>query len=174
MGSRVRREEDDYEIHKYFAGEPLPKGADHSIFLAGPTPRGPEPKSWRGEALMLLQHGGNILKEGFPGTVFVPEPEEGPTGKWPSPFDQMVWEHRALEMASCIAFWVPRNMRNMPGLTTNVEFGLFAQSNKIVLGYPDHAEHISYLQFCAGRFGISIWDTLEETLYAATVMAFNG
>lgn len=157
----------------YFSDSPLPGSAPNSIFLAGPTPRGASPRSWRAKALMLLQHGGEKLEEGFPGQVFVPEPKDGPTGKWPEQFDQMVWEHRALEMASCIVFWVPRNMGDMPGLTTNVEFGLFARSNKVVLGYPPDAERMDYLHFCARRFGISTWSTLEDTLYAATVMVFN-
>ena len=158
---------------QYFSDSPLPGSAPNSIFLAGPTPRGASPRSWRVEALALLRTGGERLQEDFPGAVFVPEPKEGPTGKWPTPFDQMIWEQRALEMATCIVFWVPRNMKDMPGLTTNVEFGLYARSNKIVLGYPPDAEHMNYLRFCAGRFGISNWSTLEDTLYAATVMVFN-
>ncbi len=38
-----------------------------SIFLAGPTPRNKEVKSWRGEALEILQ------RLGFDGVVYVPE-----------------------------------------------------------------------------------------------------
>ena len=38
-----------------------------SIFLAGPTPRSKEVKSWRPEAIRLLK------EKGFDGVVFVPE-----------------------------------------------------------------------------------------------------
>ena len=44
-----------------YARTPLPK----SIFLAGPTPRDAETKSWRPETIKLLT--------GFDGTIFVPE-----------------------------------------------------------------------------------------------------
>lgn len=33
-------------------------------------------------------------------------------------------------------------MKTMPALTTNVEFGAWADSGKVVFGYPENAEGI--------------------------------
>ncbi len=50
-----------------------------------------------------------------------------------------------LEEANLIMFWVPRNMETMPGLTTNVEFGLYLKTGKIIYGRPDNSERNNYL-----------------------------
>lgn len=106
-----------------------------SIFLAGPTPRSPDVKSWRPEALDLLR---NL---GFGGTVLVPERRDGWTrGDY---LDQVEWEFAALEGCTVIAFRVPRDPATLPGFTTNVEFGRYVGSGAVRLrkarGYPAHA-----------------------------------
>ena len=54
-----------------YAQEPLKKLYSNSIFLAGPTPRAEDVKSWRPEALKLFQD------KQFKGTIFVPEARDG-------------------------------------------------------------------------------------------------
>lgn len=110
-----------------------------SIFLAGPTPRDSNTLSWRLEALRILES----LK--FDGTVLVPERQN-----WSSLIDyadQIDWELDSLTKASVIAFWVPRNMANMPALTTNVEFGywLAKSPERVLYGRPNNATNIRYL-----------------------------
>lgn len=145
----------------YSLEEP-PKSFGKSLFLAGPTPRAGlgEVSSWRPQALELLRS----LR--FNGTVFVPENRN-------NDFDQYdkelypKWERRMLNMASAIVFWVPRNMKTLPGLTTNIEYGLYAKSGKIVLGAPPEAENISYFDGLAEELIIPRYSDLPNTLLGA-------
>jgi hypothetical protein len=134
-----------------------------SIFLAGPTPRDPSVKSWRPEAIALLR------KHLFDGTVFVPEDRSmNPKFNYD---DQVEWEWQGLETATAILFWVPRDMADMPALTTNVEFGLYSMRGRCVLGYPSGAPKMKYLHALAQRFGISIFHDLERTVIEAINIA---
>ncbi len=144
-----------------YAGDPglEPK----SVFLAGPTPRDALTPSWRPEALRLL----NDL--GFDGAVYVPEPQGGVMGKWPSYDDQCEWEQVHLDHATCILFWVPRDLVTMPAFTTNIEFGLYARSGRVVLGLPEGAPGNRYMAFCANKWAIPVYRTLRDTLIGATV-----
>lgn len=135
------------------------EGLEKSIFLAGPTPRSADVKSWRPEALRLLEI------YGFNGTVLVPETRDG---EWRHNYDnQIKWEWAGLNQASTIVFWCPRDLVDMPAFTTNVEFGMFAMSSKVVYGRPDDAPKMKYLDALAERHGIEIHRTLSATLGAA-------
>lgn len=110
-----------------------------SIFLAGPTPRGENQISWRKEACEILE------RLNFDGVVYVPEystwhPKEDYT-------DQAMWERMALTEATVIMFWVPRSLPDMAGFTTNVEFGYWLSSKKVIYGRPDYAKKIKYLDW---------------------------
>lgn len=110
-----------------------------SIFLAGPTPRGENAKSWRTEACKILE------ELGFDGIVYVPEYSTWkPKGDY---VDQAQWERDALSNASVIAFWVPRTLPDMPAFTTNVEFGYWLHTGKVLYGRPDDAKKIKYLDW---------------------------
>ena len=61
--------------------------------------------------------------------------------------DQTMWERKALTEATVIMFWIPRSLPNMPAFTTNVEFGYWIHSGKIIYGRPDNAEKIKYLDW---------------------------
>ncbi|WZD42982.1 nucleoside 2-deoxyribosyltransferase domain-containing protein (plasmid) [Streptomyces sp. A144] len=50
--------------------------------------------------------------------------------------NQVDWETDACAGATAILFWIPRDMRTMPGMTTNVEFGLDVGTGRAVLGLP--------------------------------------
>lgn len=110
-----------------------------SIFLAGPTPRGENTKSWRTEACEKLE------QLGFDGVVYVPEYS---TWKPKTDYvDQAMWEREALSEATVILFWVPRKLPDMPAFTTNVEFGYWLHSGKVIYGRPNDAEKIKYLDW---------------------------
>jgi hypothetical protein len=132
---------------------------DKSIFLAGPTPRSPSVASWRPEALRIL------TELSFEGTVLVPE-----QASW-QPHDhyddQIRWEWEALNKATVIAFWVPRELESMPAFTTNVEFGLLASSSRVLLGYPLDAPKMRYLSELAKRYNVGVSHSLRELLAAA-------
>jgi 8-oxo-dGTP pyrophosphatase MutT (NUDIX family) len=143
------------------AGQPFPPSWSMAVFLAGPTPRSPEVPSWRPEALELL------AAAGFRGAVFVPEPASGE--RFPDHDDQAEWERQGLTLADRILFWVPRDLRTMPALTTNVEFGRWCTSGKAVLGYPPSAPHNNYLGWLAGTEEVPVLHSLRETVAAAVV-----
>jgi len=149
------------EIH-WAQGE-LPEKITSGIFLAGPTPRSKDVKSWRPQALKILEE---VVK--FEGDVFIPE-FEGWT------FDgtyagQIEWERKALQLAHCIVFWVPRDLETMPAFTTNIEFGEWHSSGKVVLGYPPETPKMKYFAHLAKEENIPQADTLTETLANAVEM----
>ena len=161
-----------------FALQPLRK----SIFLAGPTPRPPEDgragvTSWRPDALEILD------RLGFDGDVFVPEVE---TWDQHDNYDlQIKWELEALDRATVVAFWIPREILlivdgeikglKMPAFTTNYEFGLFAKSGKALLGYPPGAQKMSYPAALAQRYRIPLYENCDlETFMAAAVDRAGG
>ena len=110
-----------------------------SIFLAGPTPRGENVDSWRTSACKYLED------NGFDGVVYVPEYS---TGKPKADYiDQANWEREALSNASVIIFWIPRSLPDMPGFTTNVEFGYWLHTGKVLYGRPNEARKIKYLDW---------------------------
>lgn len=148
-----------------YSDEPVFPGG-LSIFLAGPTPRNKETKSWRPDAIQILKD------LGFEGTVIVPERRD-----WSVKFDytdQVDWEFAGLSCSTVIVFWVPRDMTTMPALTTNVEFGFWIalDSAKVAYGRPDNAASVRYLDWVytqlAGKEPIN---TLAETLRAAVELA---
>jgi hypothetical protein len=121
---------------------------EHSIFLAGPSPREPSDYNWRPEALSILK------KMEYPGTVYVPLPR---SGEWLSDYDAQVdWELQYLEASRVIVFWVPRDLKHLPGFTTNIEFGLFVRSGKVVLGYPENAPKMRYLHRLADKYKVPV------------------
>lgn len=139
-----------------YALQPLPK----ALFLAGPTPRSMTVESWRPAAVRLLR---DVLH--FDGTVYVPESEDG---KPHNEYDHQVsWEWEALNRATIVVFWVPRDLVDMPAFTTNVEFGLLATSGKLVLGAPPSAKKMGYLKALAARYNIPVFDSLHDTLHEA-------
>jgi hypothetical protein len=135
-----------------YASEPLPSTVRSSVFLAGPTPRTAEVASWRPAALALL------AERGYAGTVFVPETRD--RGPLRSYLGQVGWELDALARADCILFWIPRDLAQLPGFTTNVEFGYWARSGKCILGAPPGAPKLAYLDVLAERLGIARVDSL--------------
>lgn len=136
-------------------------GSRQSIFLAGPTLRD-NPKdftTWREQAAHWFR------VKGYQGNLYIPEPFRGDYEQ------QILWEEKHLEDCDCIMFWIPRDMKTLPGLTTNVEFGDWMKSGKVVLGFPKEAEHISYLEYKAKKYGIPIANYLIETVELAIKMA---
>ncbi|MBI4160466.1 MAG: NUDIX domain-containing protein [Candidatus Yanofskybacteria bacterium] len=158
----------------YSLEEP-PHSFNKSIFLAGPTPRSPEVRSWRPEALEIL---GRL---NYDGVVFIPENRNNDYAE----FDKDLyppWEHRTMGMSDLIIFWVPRDlallsdgMSKMPALTTNIEYGLSAHWGKSLFG-PPKGQKNDYLKFVAEKseYNIPQFDTLEEMLDRAVKLLDRG
>lgn len=117
--------------------EPTPAVLTKSIFLAGPSPRKEDDLNWRPAAVEALRIAG------FDGTLFLPIPRDG---KWPENYtEQVEWERRQMALADVIAIWCPRDLERLPGFTTNVEFGEWLRSGKLLYGRPDGAPSTRYL-----------------------------
>ncbi|GHI82817.1 nucleoside 2-deoxyribosyltransferase domain-containing protein [Streptomyces xanthophaeus] len=156
------------DLDLVFAREPLPAPASRgpSVFLAGPSPRAANPvPSWRPAAIAALAERWTRAE---PLTVLNPESRDGSR---PAHYDDQVdWEIRAREAATAILFWIPRDVKTLPGFTTNVEFGLDVTTGKAVLGCPPdcpNPERNRYLIHVARRHGVPVRDTLGDTVAAA-------
>lgn len=156
------------EVVVVHANEAPPKSWDAAVFLAGPLPRSAEVPSWNPEAIAHLREGwcedGRLV-------VFTPEPRAGVTVDYTG---QIEWEHRGLHDADAIVFWVPRDLETMPAFTTNIEFGSWYDSGKVVFGAPVSAPKNEYLVHLAESRGVPVADTLEGTVQAALEMIGAG
>jgi hypothetical protein len=111
--------------------------------------------------------------------VYLPEPRSREVSR--SYDGQVQWETDALTAATCILFWVPRDLSpdasgypRMGALTTNVEFGIWLRSGKVVLGFPPWARKMAYLEWHARREGVPVFHDLREAAEAAKVRASFG
>ena len=149
-----------------YAQKPFPTKVTKKLFLAGPTDRRPIPTAWRQEA---LQH---LRDLGYDGHVFVPETEDG---SWNGNLDaQFEWEDEGLSQADAIVFWVPRDLKTMPGFTTNIEWGLWADSGKVVWGAPEGAAKIDWAERYARKFCVPALRDLKATLKLALDQIIDG
>lgn len=138
--------------------------SENSIFLAGPTLRGSSfEKSWRKYACSYLE------KSGFNGIVYVPEPKSG-NSEYILDF-QFKWEREALMNSTVILFNLCRKFPELPGFTTNVEFGTYTSKkpNRCIVCSPEGAKKNEYLELLyleENSDGV-IYRNLEEALDAA-------
>ena len=147
-----------------YALEEPPLSYQKAVFAAGPTPRSAAVASWRPGFVAALR------AAGFDGVLFVPESRDGRFhGDY---LAQVEWEERMLARADVVAFWVPRELEQMPALTTNVEWGAWCDSGKAVLGCPPEAPRNDYLRYYADKLKVPRSETLEGT--AAAVVAALG
>lgn len=122
-------------------GEPVFNPHIFSVFLAGPSPRNGQGHDWRKELLKLLQ---NIQ---IPIQVFIPLPKYSVTPL--TYMGQVDWEDEHLEACDLLVFWVPRDLQDLPGFTTNVEFGEWIRQTKkpMFYGRPNNAPKTRYLDY---------------------------
>lgn len=153
-------------INVVWAREPIPAGP--SIFLAGPTPRTASVDSWRDDAIGVIAACWNGTR-----TLNVLTPESRGGNRATEYHDQVEWETQGLDSATVVAFWIPRDVRTLPGFTTNIEFGLYARSGRVVLGAPadcPNPERNRYPIWVARRYGVPVFRTLPDTMLAAIDM----
>jgi len=135
-----------------------------AIFLSGPIERRqsnqpPQLPCWRADAFELLRRATPTV------VVYTPEWGKKPEG-W-SYENQVAWEVMAMEWADVILFWIPRQLPELPGFTTNIEFGEWLHSGKIMVGAPPDAPHMQYLRTRCHGANIPWYNTLEDCCTAA-------
>lgn len=157
-------------VHIVHAGEAPPGSWYAAVFVAGPSPRTDDVASWRPHAEALLrqrwQGPGDLV-------VFVPEARGYTLDALNNP-GQIAWEEAALRWSDQILFWVPRDLDELPGLTTNVEFGRWEASGRCVLGAPPDAVEVDYLRHYAHRHHVPVVDSLDEAVDAVVGALRHG
>lgn len=126
-----------------------------SIFLAGPISREKVDfkMTWQHLAITLLSKYTDDL------AIFCPMPFSNQGYE-----AQIEWEEEHLEQATVILFWVPRDLVTLPAFTTNVEFGEYYKSGKMVVGFPQDAPKIRYLEYKAIKYGVPLSYTITDTV----------
>ena len=85
-----------------------------------------------------------------------------------------MWEREALTEATVILFWIPRSLPDMPAFTTNVEFGYWLHSGKVIYGRPDDATKIKYLDWLYKEdYNKTPINDLDELLKESIILANN-
>jgi hypothetical protein len=143
------------------AREPIP-ATGPSLFLAGPTALDGV-ASWRPAAI-------DAVAARWSGALSVLSPESRGGRRAVRYEEQVEWEFAARESADAILFWIPRDMVTLPGMTTNVEFGLDVRTGKVVLGAPPDCpdpERNRDLVHVAHRYGVPVRTTLDSAVSAA-------
>lgn len=105
---------------------------------------------------------------GHRGWIFVPEPAAGLDAWAWGGKEQMDWERHHLAQASVILFWIPRSEDKLPGLTTNLEFGMWIcrDPHKVVFGAPIDAWKMDSLEYYGRVHNVERHLTLSDTVYA--------
>ncbi|QHC32429.1 nucleoside 2-deoxyribosyltransferase domain-containing protein [Streptomyces sp. HF10] len=149
-------------VEVVYVGQEPPGSWEAAVYLCGPTPADPAEPSWRPAAVAALRAAwrgpGRLV-------VFLPEPTAG--GSYPSYGDQIAWEEEAMRRSDAVLFWIPRDMRRLPGLVSNIKWGAWHDSGRAVLGAPPEAERMTYLLHFAGAFGVPVERTLPGAAEAA-------
>lgn len=143
-----------------FSNQPIPNSLKKSIFLAGPSPRyyiGSviRTDTWRHRAIDILD------QLGYDGVVFVPLPDYAffkgiASNETIDYMNQVEWEEQAMNMADQLFFYVERTEENI-GLTTNIEFGKYCDSGKVVYCRPKDALKVRYFD--------NIWHKKDKTVF---------
>ena len=143
-----------------------------SIFLSGPTYRSvnmPEdPKPWREEAVKYLEE----LE--FDGNVFIPEYRDNVQPADWTHSRQVDWEVNYLSKVDVILMWIPRDMKYLPGMVTNIEFGEWLKSGRLICGAPETAERNQYLMERCVRVGVKWLTDLKSLCQEAIIMTRNN
>ena len=140
---------------------------NRSVFLYGPTSRNFLLEfAWRPNAHHLLR------TLGYKGWIFVPEPRgmEEP-GDFTDRGYIHEWESKRGDVATELAFWIPRNSHELLGLNTNLELGRIIglveanvlNKKRVFIGWPETAERMGLPNhYSAVRLGLKRYPTMPE------------
>ena len=139
------------------------------IYLAGPTRWNKYLASWRKESIEILK----MLE--FNGIVYAPEYFEDEFEK--SYKEQAVWRKRALNTATTILFWIPKNYP-IP-YNVNAEFAYWLAKRKDAFLYGRETVNSNYKErmhldwLYEEEKGCKFFDNLEDLIQEAVIDATN-
>lgn len=142
--------------------EPMPGRPAPVVYLAGPVSRDTGVLDWHEDAVEELR------AVGYRDQIVVPCLRPG---RRPDSSEQVAWEHSAMSRADALLFWIPRVLWTLPGLTTNLEWGIWHDSGKAILGAPPGAPRMRYLRFYADRAGAPQTESLHDAARIAADIA---
>lgn len=160
-----------------FSDDQLPTEVTKSIFLAGPSPRyyiGSKiaTDTWRHLAVDLL------AEAGYDGHVFIPLPKFAfypgiATDQVIDYLRQIEWEKSAMNRADVLFFYVDRKQDNQ-GLTTNIEFGKYVDSGRMVYCRPRDAVKVRYMDELVIGADKPFFTSMKEGLIASVERIGEG
>lgn len=128
-----------------------------AVFLAGPTSRDGIPDyMWRKDAIHYLR------SNGYDSYILVPEhrgqsylSHDASGDDFTDTVDVHQWEYDGLWRATYRLFWIPRNLQQLLGITTNREFAQWTAraesspeiSRSLFIGWPDDAKKMGSMRF---------------------------
>jgi hypothetical protein len=138
----------------------IPSDDYPSVFLNGPTSR---------RQILEFNHRCLTVKflreAGFRGRIYVPEPRGR---EKPGDFTEKAyihhWESSRRHIATCNAYWVPRDNGELLGLNTNLELGidigmvLSGAGRMVVAGWPQDAARMGLPAHYLGRAEIPLFN----------------
>lgn len=138
-----------------------------SVFLYGPTSRNFLLEfAWRPNAHHVLRG------RGYNGWIFVPEPRGAEEkGDFTDRTYIHEWESKRGDVATDLAFWIPRNSHELLGLNTNLELGRvigLVEANaldekRVFIGWPESAERMGLPNhYAMKRLELKHYPTLPE------------
>lgn len=82
---------------------------------------------------------------------------------------------RSLTSSTVIMFWIPRSLPYMPAFTTNVEFGYWLHSGKVIYGRHNDVSKIKYLDWlykedCKKEQIINLDELLKESVLLSNTL----
>lgn len=88
--------------------------------------------------------------------------------------NQVEWERDGLVASDVIVFYIPRKLPELPGFTTNVEYGMYLakKPEACILCSPEGAEKNRYLEwlYIKEKPNAVIYKTLQDVLKEAVKM----
>ena len=135
-----------------------PKTLQNAIFLAGPCPRTGKDIDWRDSFIDKLQ------ESGFTGNIVNPTNRNWNDDDPTYYHKQCKWEQDMMKMSSLVVFCINRD-KNHPGLTTNIEFGMWCKRpNDIVVCIPPKSENCGYIEHECKFGNIPLFDNYDDLI----------
>lgn len=146
----------DSKVLFYEDEVPAKRVGDPMIFLAGPTSRDGIPDyMWRKDAIFFLR------TFGYEGKILIPEPRgysylaDRNDDDFTDSHNIHQWEYDGIHRCDALVFWIPRNLEQLLGITTNRELGQALEraktsqdfSRSLFIGWPKNAKKMGSMNF---------------------------